>query len=111
MKLITKEIERKAPPLYANENVTPLGDVVVVAKFFDPTGRYTFYMTEYDSDDRMGYGWVVSPSDPTFDELGYVSIDELKKVRGALRLGIERDRYFSPKPLREALPNVPDWML
>tara|TARA_R100000458_G_C8145223_1_gene154868 strand:- start:226 stop:561 length:336 start_codon:yes stop_codon:yes gene_type:complete len=111
LKLITKEIERKAPPLYANENVTPIGDAVAVAKFFDPSGRYTFYMTEYDSDDRMGFGWIVSPLEPSFDELGYVDMSVLEGFRGTFGLGIERDRYFSPKPLREALPNLPDWML
>ena len=100
MKLITKAIEKAAPPLYSDDGL-PLEDRTVVAKFFDPTGRYTFYMMEYDPKDRLAFGWCVSPLGPDCDELGYVSINELEEVKGALGLGIERDRLFSPKPFRD----------
>ena len=100
MMLLTKEIKKAAPPLNSTEDV-PIGDKTVVAKFFDPTGRYTFYMMEYDPEQRLAFGWVVSPISPDYDELGYASIDVLEGVRGAFGLGIERDMYFSPKPFRE----------
>ena len=100
MKLITKEIESAAPALHSNEG-QPLGDRTVVAKFFDPTGRYTFYMIEYDPKDRLAFGWAVSPLGSECDELGYASIDELEEVKGALGLGIERDTAFRPKPFRD----------
>jgi len=100
MKLITKAIEKAAPALYSKEE-QPLGDRTVVAKFFDPTGRYTFYMIEYDPEQRLAFGWVVSPLGSDCDELGYVSIDELEEIKGAFGLGIERDRHFSPKPFRD----------
>jgi hypothetical protein len=113
MKLITKAIEKMAPEL-AETEMTPTGEVMAVAKFFDPTGRYTFWMTEYDRTNRMAFGYCLSPIDPDFDELGYVSISELESVKGALGLGIERDRHFSPKPLGKAVEeltgSVPKWM-
>ena len=34
-------------------------------------------------------------------ELGYFSLNELESVRGPLGLGIERDKSFKPKPLKE----------
>tara|TARA_Y100000310_G_scaffold151304_1_gene150915 strand:- start:2200 stop:2355 length:156 start_codon:yes stop_codon:yes gene_type:complete len=37
------------------------------------------------------------------DELGYVSINELEEIKGALGLGIERDRLFSPKPFGDVV--------
>ena len=103
MKLITKAIEKAAPALYSSEgpDAVPLGDTVVVAKFFDPTGRYTFYVMEYDPERRLAFGWCVSPLGPECDELGYASIDELEEIKGALGLGIERDLHFSPKPFRD----------
>ena len=100
MMLLTKAIKKAAPPLYSTEDVA-LGDKTVVAKFFDPTGRYTFYMLEYDPEKRLAFGWCVSPLGSDYDELGYTSIDELEGVRGAFGLGIERDMYFSPKPFRD----------
>ena len=98
--LLTKEIKKAAPPLNSTEGV-PIGDKTVVAKFFDPTGRYTFYMMEYSPKQRLAFGWCVSPQSSEYDELGYVSIDELEKVKGAFGLGIERDIHFSPKPFRD----------
>jgi hypothetical protein len=100
MMLLTKAIKKAAPPLYSTEDVA-LGDKTVVASLFDPTGRFTFYMMEYDPEQRLAFGWVVSPISPEYDELGYISVDELEGVRGALGLGIERDMYFSPKPFRD----------
>jgi len=100
MKLITKEIEKAAPPLYSTEDVA-LGDKTVVAKFFDPTGRFTFYMFEYDPGERCAFGWCVSPFGSDCDEPGYMTIDEMEDIKGAWGLGIERDMYFSPKPFRD----------
>ena len=39
-------------------------------------------------------------------ELGYVSLNELRSVRGPLGLPIERDLYWQPKPLREIAPEL-----
>ena len=95
MKLITKEIERKAPALYSQESKSA-DETQVVAKFFDPCGAATWYMTEYDPDDRLAFGWVTLGFGPGCDELGYFSIAELESIRGALGLGIERDTHWEP---------------
>lgn len=93
MKLLTKEILKKLPPLYANENVQ---DPIVQVKFFNPQGTWTWYATEFDGEDIF-FGYVVGHD----KELGYFSLQELSEYRGKLGLGIERDRSFKPKPLSE----------
>jgi len=37
-----------------------------------------------------------------YPELGYVSLAELKSVKGSFGLGIERDLYFSPDKTLDA---------
>lgn len=94
MQLMTEELKRRLPPLYTNEK-RPVDEAVVHGKFFDPTGRLTFYITEFDGEDTL-FGYMVSPLGPDCDEWGYSSLAELQAVRGRLGLGIERDRYFQP---------------
>jgi len=89
MKLITKEIERRSPALGSTSQMSA-GDIKVVAKFFDPSGSWEWYMVEYDPEERIGFGLVHGFE----NELGYFSIEELESVAGPFGLGIERDRYF-----------------
>ncbi len=99
MELIPKEIEATLPPLYSQENVP---DPVAVVKFFDPSGRYTFYVLEGRREpdgDLLLFGFCVSPLGPDCDELGYATLSQLEGIRGPLGLGIERDLYFKPTPL------------
>ena len=91
--LITKEIERKAPALRATEDI-PVDEKRVVAKLFDPCGRWTFYLVEYDPEKRLAFGFVRSPLDPAFDELGYVDIAEVEETRNSWGIHMERDRYY-----------------
>ena len=93
MKLLTKEILSKLPPLYSQEN-NP--DPTVQVKFFDPCGSWTWYGIEFDGKDQF-FGLV----DGFEEELGYFSLSELASVKNKMGLGIERDRYFKPKPLSE----------
>jgi hypothetical protein len=66
-----------------------------VVRLFTPDANATWLISEVDPDDPdrlfglcdLGLG---SP------ELGYVSLSDLKAVRGPLGLPIERDRYFVP---------------
>lgn len=96
MKLLTKEILSKLPPLYSQEN-NP--DPVVQVKFFDPTGSWTWYGIEAspEGDDIIFFGLVQGFE----EELGNFSLNELSSVKGKFGLGIERDRHFSPKPLSQ----------
>lgn len=88
MKLLTKEIEKKLPALYSNENKKP-EDTKVIVKFFDPMGSFTWYATEYDGEDTF-FGYVRGFE----NELGYFSLSELKSTNRHRMIGIERDMYF-----------------
>lgn len=91
MKLMTKELLKKLPALYATENAE---DPMVICKFFTPWSNWTWYATEFDGKDIF-FGWVVGHE----KELGYFSLNELAGVRGPWGLTIERDLYFDPQPL------------
>ncbi len=93
MKLLTKEILKKFEAVGEQDIPDPL----VVCKFFDPCGSWTWYATAYNPADRVFFGMVHGDE----HELGYFSLDELESVRGPLGLGIERDLHFTPKRLSE----------
>jgi len=96
---MTKEIEKKLPKLYSQENVK---DPICQVKYFTPDSSFTWYITEGEQqgDDWLLFGKTVSSMCPE-GELGYVSLNELKSVRGPLGLAVERDMWFEPKPLSE----------
>lgn len=94
MKLMTKEVAKLIPALYATEKV-PTKEKKVPVKFFDPTGGYTLYVIEYDGEDTL-FGYVTGLGD---DELGYASLAELQAIRGRFGLGIERDIHWNPETL------------
>ncbi len=101
MELIPKDIEATIPALYSQEHVL---DPVAVVKLFDPCGRYTLFVLEgsrQPNGDLLFFGFCRSPLGPDCDELGYVTLRELERVRGPLGLGVERDLYFKPTPLSE----------
>lgn len=115
MKLLTKEVIEllKGHGLYSGENVPPEKKQVLV-KFFSPSGRYTFYVTEANAvlpdesevpmeklngtepSDVLFFGFCVSPLGEDCDEWGYASLNELQSIRGKFGLGIERDIFFKP---------------
>ena len=95
MKLLTKELERKLPPLYSQENRA--WDAVALVKFFSPDSSWTWYATEYDPEQMLFFGLVHGHE----WELGYFSLDELESVRGPWGLPIERDKWWTPCTLRE----------
>lgn len=95
MQLLTKELRKKIPPLYSQENEV---DPMVYAKFFDPVGSWTWFVTEGEQkeDDFLFFGLVIG-----FDvELGYFTERQLKTAKdgatGLQAMPIERDLYFTP---------------
>lgn len=114
MKLITKAIEKAAPALDSQDPHNPK----IVCKFFNPTGRYTFYMVAYDPKERTAYGYAVSSSGPYDDEWGYTSVTELEATKLPFGLKIERDLHFPINKKRvsdydymESPPKyIGDWM-
>lgn len=106
MPLLTQDILRRLPPLYATEDVAA-ADKVAQAKLFTPWSRWTWYVIEYDPGDRVFFALVVG-----FEtEFGIVSLDELQTVRGPGGLRIERDQHFRPARLRD-IPDLvlPSWV-
>lgn len=95
MKLLTKELEAKLPPLYSQDGKGY--EALAYVKFFTPDSSWTWYATEYDPKERICFGLVEG-----FErELGYFSLDELESVKGALGLSIERDLFFEPTRLKD----------
>lgn len=92
--LMPSELVARMPKLYATEEAK---DPTVYVKLFTPDSNYAFYLTEYDADQRLGFGLV----DGHERELGYISLAELEEIRGPLGLKIERDLSWKPKPLSE----------
>lgn len=113
MKLLTKELEARLPPLYSTEAV-PAGEKVAVAKFFFPAGRATWYVVESGRDpetvpravdldgheDVLFFGFVVSPLGKDCDEWGYFTLRELESVE-VRHLHVERDLYFRPTKMSD----------
>lgn len=95
MKLITKEIEKKAPKLYETDGQGK--QAVAVAHFFN--SAWDWYMTEYDPATGEAFGLVKGQ----YAELGYFSIKEFEAynaTHSALHW-IQRDKYFTPCKLEE----------
>lgn len=100
MKLLTKEIENKMPPLYSNEDKKP-EDIPIIVKFFYPGGAWTWYATEgqWEDGDYLFFGLVRG-----FEaELGYFSLKQLMDCKGHYGLRVERDIYFGDHTLAEAM--------
>lgn len=94
--LLTAELRATIP-------VTAEGDdPIVQCKFFTPDGAATWLVLEFDGDDTF-YGWVTLGLGPDCDELGTFSLQELESLRGKLGLPVERDKFFKPCPLSEAM--------
>lgn len=93
--LLTKEILKKLPTLYSQENEE---DPMVICKFFYPDFSWTWYVIEFDGKDTF-FGLV----DGDEEELGYFTMSELLSNTGKLGLGIERDRFFEPCKLSEVM--------
>ncbi|MBA7472797.1 hypothetical protein ES707_08129 [subsurface metagenome] len=99
MKLLTKELRKKLPPLNTNGN-KKTQDIKVIVKFFDPCGSWTWYATEFDPETGIFFGYIRGME----NELGYFSLRELEEYRGKpLGLGIERDMYFGDHTLAEVM--------
>ncbi len=93
--------------LLANGHRAAGGDAVdpkPVIKLFTPDGPATWLLTEINPDDRdLAFG--LCDLGLGMPELGWVSLSELKDLRGPMGLCIERDAWFTPT---EALSSYAD---
>ena len=85
-------------PLYSQDGK---GDeAIATAKFFMCMGSWTWYVLEYNTEDKdTCFGVVVNGYGEC--EYGYFSLKELQSVRNRWGLGVERDMYFEPTPLKD----------
>lgn len=86
--LMTYEMSRCVPKLYAQEGVDP-AQKVVHAIYFVPFKNWTWYLTEYDAESKDAFGLVAG----TEVEWGYFNLDELKEV-GAQRFLCKMPKRF-----------------
>ena len=102
--LITKSVLKATPPLYSTQHMKP-EEVRIRCKFFTPWSGWTWYMTEYDPENRLAFGWAINSAMPECAELGYFSLDEMEAVTGPFGLKIERDIHYSEgKFLADVMP-------
>jgi hypothetical protein len=70
-------------------------DFMPVVKLFTPDAGCTWLLSEIDPEEPdIAFG--LCDLGMGCPELGYVSLSELRSVRGTLKLPIERDLYFTP---------------
>jgi len=91
MKLLTKELLKIIPKPYSSENIS-LENKMVYAKFFTPWTIWTWYVCEYNPEDRTFFGFVEG-----FEgEWGYFALEELESIEHFSGLKVERDIFFKP---------------
>jgi hypothetical protein len=108
MKLLTQGIRKKLPPLYAQDDKG--GKAIAYLKLFTPDSGFTWWITEGgpikdQNGDEVDFHFF-GLAEGQFKELGYVSLKELKEVRGPMGLPIERDLHWKPKTLEEIAPEM-----
>ena len=108
MKLLTKELRSKLPPLYSQDGKG--GKAVAYLKLFTPSSSWSWYATEgepvLDEQSREVDYRFFGLVDGHCKELGYFSLSELESVNGPMGLPIERDLHWNPKTLEEIAPEM-----
>ena len=94
MKLLTKELIEKIPPLY-NQDGKGVNAIAYI-KLFTPDSNFTWYITEFDPETKNCFGLV----DGFEKELGYFSLTEIEEIKGPLGLEVERDVSFHQTKLK-----------
>ena len=98
LQLLPDWLLRHLPALYGQDGKGT--EATVFVKWFG--GPCTWLITEYDPGERIAFGWC--DLGVGFPELGYVSLDEVLSLRiPPIGARIERDLYFTPRSLRDAV--------
>ncbi|MBI1307073.1 MAG: DUF2958 domain-containing protein [Bacteroidetes bacterium] len=98
MKLITEELKEQFKQWGDQSQIK---DPMILAKFFDPCGSATWWISQYDPQTNIAYGYVTGL---VCDEWGSVSIEELEAIKRPFGLRIERDLYFTPGSISKVCP-------
>lgn len=95
MMLITKELEKRFKKIGDQLNES---NPIVIAKLFNPCGGGTWYLTEYDPETKIAFGYVTGLAE---NEWGSISIQEMEELELPFGLKIERDLYFKEKTFKD----------
>ena len=100
MKLYTKAELTKLQKNWKESQETGDDNHKPVVKWFNPVGAATWLISSIDEEEEVAFGLCdLGMGEP---ELGYVNVIELKSIRLAFGLGIEKDRHVTfDKPLTE----------
>ena len=96
MKLLTKKITEQAQKQYKKGD--NIDDQMIVAKFFNPMGSWTWYLMNHDPEDS-DYAWGIVDGNAV--EMGSWLMSQLQNQKLPLGLGIERDILFQPIQARQ----------
>ena len=115
MKLLKKSDKQKLIDNHNKQDGTKSFKAVV--KLFNPSGIGTWFLSELNPKDNIAFGLCCLTEEELGyvsleelkslktpfglcclqeEEVGYVSLEELKSLKTPLGLGIERDLYFKP---------------
>lgn len=89
----TEEELRKLPKLYETEKVS-LEEKLIHMHFF--IGGCDWYISEYDQDNHLFFGYAILNNDLQNSEWGYISYDELRDI-SIQGIEIDRDLYWKPQ--------------
>ena len=78
---------------------------IAAIKYFNPAGVGTWWISEYDPEWDAFFGIAKIH----VAEYGYISRKELRETRLRMGLWIERDYYWTPKPLTEIMREQGGW--
>ena len=88
----------------ASDHVPAKDGTIALIKLFNPTGAGTWYIAEYDPETRIAYGLAQIHE----AEFGSFSMEELVAYRGRFGLPLERDLWWTPRPLQEIVTQLAD---
>ena len=95
MKSLPISLINKIPPLYGQDGKG--SNALAFVKLFTPDSNFTWFITEYDADEKMCFGLI----DGFEKELGYFSLNDLEQIKGSMGLKAERDISFQPTKLKD----------
>ena len=100
MEIITESIRQQLVENFntnreRQERGQPELDHQPVVKLFTPDGGCTWLLSELDPETDVAFG--LCDLCLGYPEIGYVSVDELRRLRGGLGLPVERDLHFEAK--------------
>jgi hypothetical protein len=105
MRLLTEALENRFAQIGVQNRVS---DPIIVARYFYPAGRATWYATEYDPDVQAFFGYISLYGDEN-DEWGYFSLEELVTFKGRFGLGVERDLFWHEQTASQVIPGFTGW--